>query len=68
MNEKYKEEFVTYFNGEIVPDSEVKVHYSDSSMALGYSVVDCARTFSHRPFKLRDHIERFYLSMKAVRI
>lgn len=68
MNEKYKEEFVTYFNGEIVPDSEVKVHYSDSSMALGYSVVDCTRTFSHRPFKLRDHIERFYLSMKAVRI
>ena len=68
INQEGSEEFITYFNGEMVPDSEVKVHYSDSSMGWGYSVIDCARTFAHRPFKLREHIERFYLSMKAVRI
>lgn len=61
-------EFLTYFNGQMIPDSEVKLHYSDSGVSFGHTVTDSARTFAHQPFKLEAHIERFFASMKAVRI
>lgn len=61
-------EFVTYFNGEMVPDPEVRIHYADSGLSFGHTVTDSARTFAHQPFKLREHIARFYQSMRAVRI
>ncbi len=62
------DEFITYFNGKLVPDSEVRIHHSDSSIGWGYSVFDSARTFAHKPFKLREHIARFYRSMRTARI
>ncbi|MBI3943436.1 MAG: aminotransferase class IV [Chloroflexi bacterium] len=61
-------ELFTYFNGQIVPDSAVNVHYSDSGLSFGHAVTDSARTFHLRPFKLREHIARFYQTMRAVRI
>ncbi|MBI3941372.1 MAG: aminotransferase class IV [Chloroflexi bacterium] len=62
------QEFMTYFNGKLVPDSEVRIHYSDSGLSFGHTVTDSARTFHHRPFKLREHIKRFFHTMRAVRI
>ena len=61
-------ELVTYFNGKLVPDSQVKIHYTDSGLSFGHTVTDSTRTFSLRPFKLREHIERFFDSMRVARI
>jgi len=52
----------------LVPDAEAKVHYSDSGLMFGVIVTESTRTFAHKPFKLREHINRLYRSMKATRI
>ena len=62
------EGFVVYHNGRLVPDSEVRVHYTDSGFSYGHTVTDSARTFGHRPFKLGEHAARFCRSMRAVKI
>jgi branched-chain amino acid aminotransferase len=61
-------ELVAYFNGEIIPQSECKVHVGDSGFAFGHNITDSTRTFMLKPFKLREHVERFFLSAKSVSI
>lgn len=61
-------ERVAYFNGAIVPESEVKVPFRDRGFKYGDAVFDMTRTFGHRIFKLEEHISRFYNSLKYVRI
>ncbi|HCI85918.1 MAG TPA: branched-chain amino acid aminotransferase [Dehalococcoidia bacterium] len=63
-----KGERVAYFNGEIVPESEVKVPFRDRGFKYGDAVFDMTRTFGHKIFKLETHIERFYNSLKYVDI
>ena len=61
-------EWLVYHNGELVPDADVKIHYSDSGLMFGVIVTESTRTFAHKPFKLHEHIKRLYRSMKAARI
>ena len=61
-------ERVAYFNGEIVPESEVKVPFRDRGFKYGDAVFDMTRTFGHKIFKLETHIDRFYNSLKYVDI
>lgn len=61
-------ERVAYFNGEIVPESEVRVPFRDRSFKYGDGVFDMTRTFGHRLFKIEGHIKRFYDSLRYVRI
>lgn len=61
-------ERVAYFNGEIVPESDVKVPFRDRGFKYGDAVFDMTRTFGHRIFKLEEHIARFYNSLKYVQI
>jgi branched-chain amino acid aminotransferase len=61
-------EWLVHHNGKLVPDSEACVHYSDSGLMFGVIVTESTRTFAHRPFKLRQHVDRLYRSMKATRI
>jgi len=61
-------ERVAYFNGEIMPESRVLIPFRDRGFKLGDAVFDVARTFAGRPFKLREHVERLYRSLKYVRI
>ncbi len=61
-------ELLTWFNGRLVPDSEVRIHHTDSGFSFGHNVTDSARTFGYRPFKLKEHIRRFYRSMSVARI
>ena len=63
-----KSERVAYFNGEIVPESEVKVPFRDRGFKYGDAVFDMTRTFGHKIFKLETHIDRFYNSLKYVDI
>jgi len=59
---------VAYFNGRIVPESEVLISFRDLSFKFGDGAFDMTRTFNHRPFKLREHIDRFYKSLRYLRI
>lgn len=57
-----------YFNGEWVPFSEVKISPLDRGFEVGDVVFDVARTFDGKSFRMKEHVERLYRSLKFVRI
>ena len=59
---------VAYFNGNIVPEREVVLPFRDRGFKYGDAAFDMTRTFHGRPFKLPEHIERFYRSLRYLRI
>src|SRR2546421_12144085 len=59
---------VAYFNGEIVPEREVVIPFRDRGFKYGDAAFDMTRTFAGRPFKLAEHIARFYRSLRYLRI
>ncbi|MFQ5958329.1 MAG: aminotransferase class IV [Alphaproteobacteria bacterium] len=61
-------ERVAWFNGEILPESQVLIPFRDRGFKFGDAVFDLARTFAGRPFKLAEHVERLYKSLAYCRI
>ena len=61
-------ERVVYINGEIVPESRAVVSFRDRSFKFGDGAFDTTRTFGHRIFKLRPHVDRFYKSLRYLDI
>ena len=59
---------VAYVNGEIVPESEASVSINDLGFLYGDAVFDTTRTFGHVLFRLNDHLDRLYTSLKYMRI
>ncbi len=59
---------VAYFNGQIVPEREARVPFRDRGFKYGDAAFDTTRTFGHRIFKLQEHLERFYRSLRYLRI
>jgi branched-chain amino acid aminotransferase len=59
---------IAYFNGNWLPEVEVQVPYRDQSFIYGDGCFDMTRTFNGRPFKVKEHIDRFYRSLKFLRI
>jgi len=59
---------VAYFNGKIVPEREVVLPFRDRGFKYGDAAFDMTRTFHGRPFKLEEHIDRFYRSLRYLRI
>src|SRR5215467_2550987 len=59
---------VAYFNGHILPESEVRISFRDRGYKYGDAVFDMTRTFGHRIFRIKEHIDRFYRSLRYVRI
>ena len=61
-------EYTWYNNGDWLPQSEVKLDPADRGVTLGDQVVDVERTFDGKVFRLKEHIDRLYRSLKHVRI
>ena len=61
-------DWYAWFNGSIVPESEVRIPFRDRGFKFGDGVFDTTRTFSHRIFKLDEHIRRLYQSLAYLRI
>jgi branched-chain amino acid aminotransferase len=61
-------ERIVYFNGDYIPESQALVPYRDRSFLFGDGGFDLTRTFNHRIFKLDEHIERLYRSLRALRL
>src|SRR5215470_10083587 len=59
---------IAYFNGRFVPEPEVRVPFRDRGFKYGDAVFETTRTFGHRIFKMREHIERLYRSLRYLRI
>lgn len=62
------QERVVYLNGEMIPDSQAKVSIHDYGFLMGDAVFDTTRTFDRRIFKLDEHLDRFYQSLKYMRL
>ena len=61
-------ERVAYHNGEIKPESRVLVSFRDRGFKFGEAVFDTARTVEHKPFKLEEHVDRLFQSMRYLQI
>ena len=61
-------ERIVYLNGAYLPESEAKISVFDRGFFWGDGVYDVARTLNHAPYKLREHVERLYRSLRYARI
>ena len=61
-------ERVAYFNGRIVLERDVRVPFRDRGFKYGDAVFDTTRTFGHRIFRLKEHLDRLYRSLRYLRI
>lgn len=68
MSSDRTSQHLVFLNGEMVPRDQAKISVFDSAVMLGDTVTESTRTFAHRPFKLEQHIQRLYYSLKITRI
>src|SRR5712691_13045744 len=68
MSEARSNHRVAYFNGRIVPEREVVVPFRDRGFKYGDAAFDMTRTFNGRQFRLKEHVERLFRSLRYLRI
>ncbi len=61
-------ERVVYLNGDILPESQAKISFRDLGFLHGDAVFDTTRTFNGKIFKLQEHLDRLFKSLKYMRI
>lgn len=61
-------EALVYLNGKLVPASQAHLAIFDAGVVLGATVTEMTRTFRHRPYRLEDHLERLFRSLKYTRM
>ena len=61
-------ESLVYVNGELVPASQASVSVFDRGFRWGDGVYEMARTFNGKIWRLREHLDRLYWSLKYTRI
>lgn len=59
---------VVWFNGTLVPEADARISIYDSALMFGDMAFEMTRSFNGQQFKLREHLERLYASMKYLRI
>jgi len=59
---------MVYFNGTFVPEEEAHLSIYDSALMFGDMVFEMTRSFNKVQFKLREHLERLYASIKYTHI
>ncbi len=55
-----------YLNGKWVKPEDLKLSIFDLSVLRGYGCFDFLRTYNNQPFKLKEHLERFFNSAKLL--
>jgi branched-chain amino acid aminotransferase len=61
-------DYIAYFCGRWVPFQEVRIDPLDRGFLVGDCVFDVARTFHGKSFRMREHVDRLYRSLRYVRI
>ncbi|MBV6432153.1 MAG: D-alanine aminotransferase [Bryobacteraceae bacterium] len=59
---------IAWFNGKFLPENEVLISFRDRGWRYGDGAFDMTRTFHGRPFRLKEHIDRFYRSLRYLRL
>ena len=59
---------IAYYNGSYLPEVDVRIPFRDRSFLYGDGCFDLTRTFNGKPFKVKEHIDRFYHSLGYLRI
>jgi branched-chain amino acid aminotransferase len=59
---------IAYLKGQFVPASQCVLPVYDLGIVLGAAVTDFLRTFDQRPYRMEDHVHRFYRSCRYARI
>ena len=59
---------VVYSSSKYVPESEACVSIFDSALMFGDMAFEMTRTFNGKPFKLREHLQRLYASLRLLEI
>tara|TARA_R110002072_G_scaffold302100_1_gene483858 strand:- start:6191 stop:7123 length:933 start_codon:yes stop_codon:yes gene_type:complete len=55
---------IAFLNGQVVPSSQAVVPVTDLGVVAGASVTEMIRTFGHVPFRLSEHINRLFGSLR----
>lgn len=55
---------LAYLNGRISPASQTTLSIFDQGIVMGASVTEMARTFHHQAFRLPEHVERLFRSLR----
>jgi len=63
-----KGERIVSWNGKLIPEREAKISIYDSALMFGDMVFEMTRSFNKKQFKLREHLERLYASIKFLEI
>jgi len=61
-------EALVYLNGNLVPASQAHLAIFDAGVVLGATVTEMTRTFRHEPYRLDDHLDRLFRSLKYTRM
>ena len=59
---------LVYLNGQWKPASQATLAIYDAGIVLGATVTEMTRTFHRRLFRLDDHLDRLFRSLRYVRI
>jgi len=54
---------IAYVSGAFVPENEATISIFDRGLRFADTLFDTARTIAHRPYKLREHLERLNRSL-----
>jgi branched-subunit amino acid aminotransferase/4-amino-4-deoxychorismate lyase len=59
---------LVYLNDRMVPASEAHLAIYDAGVVLGATVTEMTRTFQQRPWRLEQHLDRLYRSLRYTRM
>src|SRR5260221_7317039 len=59
---------LVFLNNTLVPASQAHLAIFDAGVVMGATVTEMTRTFQQQPFRLDDHLDRLYRSLKYTRM
>ncbi len=62
------QDYVAYLNGDWIPLGELRIDALDRGFFIGDTVYEVERTFNGKSFRMKEHVERLYRSLKYARI
>ena len=68
MAQQLSNQRIAWFNGKFMPENQVMIPFRDRSWKYGDGAFDMTRTFEGQPFRLKEHIDRFYRSLRYLQI
>ena len=68
MAQQLSNQRIAWFNGKFMPEGQVMIPFRDRSWKYGDGAFDMTRTFEGQPFRLKEHIDRFYRSLRYLQI